>query len=69
MTEEMTEALKNWRVFNTLLSHIPEKEVKEMLVYEIKHKKRKSFISRLHQRYNTLKTMREREELMDKFKE
>ncbi len=63
----MTNALANWRDFNALLADIPEQNIKEMLIYEIKHKNRKSFVSRLHQRYNTLRTMREREELMNKF--
>jgi hypothetical protein len=67
MNELMTRALANWRDFNDLLTTIPEKDLREMLVYEIAHENRKSFVERLHQRYNTVRTMREREELMKGF--
>ena len=67
MNDVMTRALANWRDFNDLLATIPEADLKEMLVYEVKHENRKSFVERLHQRYNTVRTMREREELMKGF--
>jgi len=67
MNDTMTKALANWRDFNDLLATIPEADLKEMLVYEVKHENRKSFVERLHQRYNTVRTMREREELMKGF--
>ena len=67
MNDVMTKALANWRDFNDLLATIPEVDLKEMLVYEVKHENRKSFVERLHQRYNTVRTMREREELMKGF--
>ena len=67
MNELMIKALANWRDFNDLLATIPEADLKEMLVYEVKHENRKSFVERLHQRYNTVRTMREREELMKGF--
>ena len=67
MNDVMTKALANWRDFNDLLATIPEVDLKEMLVYEVKHGNRKSFVERLHQRYNTVRTMRERQELMKGF--
>ena len=67
MNDTMTKALANWRDFNDLLGTIPEADLKEMLLYEVKHENRKSFVERLHQRYNTVRTMREREELMKGF--
>ena len=67
MNDLMTRALANWRDFNDLLATIPEADLKEMLVYEVKHENRKSFVERLHQRYNTVRTMRERDELMKGF--
>lgn len=67
MNDTMMKALANWRDFNDLLATIPEDDLKEMLVYEVEHENRKSFVERLHQRYNTVRTMREREELMKGF--
>ena len=67
MNDVMTKALANWRDFNDLLATIPEDDLREMLVYEVKHENRKSFVERLHQRFNTVRTMREREELMRGF--
>ena len=67
MNDLMIKALGNWRDFNDLLATIPENDLKEMLVYEVKHENRKSFVERLHQRFNTVRTMREREELMKGF--
>ena len=67
MNDLMINALANWRDFNDLLATIPENDLKEMLVYEVKHENRKSFVERLHQRFNTVRTMREREELMKGF--
>jgi len=67
MNAVMIKALGNWRDFNELLTTIPEADLKEMLVYEVKHENRKSFVERLHQRYNSVRIMREREELMKGF--
>ena len=67
MNDLMIKALGNWRDFNDLLATIPEADLREMLVYEVKHENRKSFVERLHQRFNTVRTMREREELMKGF--
>jgi len=67
MNDLMIKALGNWRDFNDLLATIPEDDLREMLVYEVKHENRKSFVERLHQRFNTVRTMREREELMKGF--
>ena len=67
MIDLMIKALGNWRDFNNLLATIPEGDLREMLVYEVKHENRKSFVERLHQRFNTVRTMREREELMKGF--
>lgn len=67
MNDVMIKALSNWRDFNFHLATIPENEVKEMLAYEIKHENRKSFVTRLHQRYNALRVVRERAQIMDKY--
>lgn len=67
MNEQMMKALKNWRVFNEMLNDIPENQVLEMLEYELLNENRKTFVERLHQRYSTLRAMRERATLMEKF--
>ena len=67
MNDVMIKALSNWRDFNDLLATIPENDLKAMLVHEVHNENRKSFVERLHQRYNTVRTMREREELMKGF--
>jgi len=68
MDEETLKVIDNWRDFNKLLSDVPEEKLKELLVYELENENRKSIVERLHQRYNTLRTMRERAELMKGFK-
>lgn len=67
MNDLMKRALANWRDFNDLLATIPEDDLKEMLEYEMQHENRKSIVSRLHQRYNSVRTMRERDELLKGF--
>ena len=67
MDNMMMKALSNWRDFNVLLSSLSESQLKEMLKYELENESRKSFVERLHQRYNTLRVSREREILMKDF--
>ena len=67
MNDNITKCLTNWTKFNEVLNTLTEAEAKEALIIEMKHDNRKSFVERLHQRYNTLRTMREREELMRNF--
>ena len=67
MNDLMMNALGNWRDFNDLIGEISEAGLKEMLKYEIEHDNRKSFVERLHQRYNSMRVSREREELMKNF--
>lgn len=67
MNDNITKCLTNWTKFNEVLNTLTEAEAKEALIIEMKNDNRKSFVERLHQRYNTLRTMREREELMRNF--
>ena len=53
-----------WRTLNEALSTLPEQQVKDLLDAEITGAKRVKVIERLHQRYNTLRVAREREELL-----
>ncbi len=55
--------LKNWHTLNSLLTQLREDQVKELLDYEFDHQRRKMMLLRLHQRYSTLRNLRERKEL------
>lgn len=68
MTPAALAALKNWNSLTNKLSLFNEEEVKEMLNYEIKNAARVSILERLHQRYSTLRTNRERRDLLSKAK-
>jgi len=67
MNDNITKLLTNWTKFNEVLNTLTEDEAKEALTIEVANDNRKSFVERLHQRYNILRTMREREELMRSF--
>ena len=50
-----------WAEFNRVLMTLSEAEVKEMLDAELAGKRRKSYLVRLHKRYNMLRVRRERQ--------
>ena len=54
----------NWATLNVVLRECTEDEVKRMLDEEVTVHRRSVFIKRLHQRYNSLRALRERKELM-----
>lgn len=56
--------LENWAILNDNIKRLPENEVKKLLDKERKGLKRTQFLLRLYGRYNTLRTLRERKELM-----
>ena len=58
------DVLKSWNNLHAVLSKLTEKEVKKLLGTEKKGLKRKSILTRLHQRYTSLKVSRERTELL-----
>ena len=53
----------DWRSLNDSLRDLKEREVLELLENEKTGPRRKIFLTRLHQRYNALRVMRERGEL------
>ena len=61
-------AKMNWRDLTARLGDLTEKEVKALLDEEIAQHKRPAIIRRLHQRYSSLRTMRERDELLERIK-
>lgn len=54
----------SWRKLNDTLSTKTEAEIAALLAFELKGLKRVSILERLHQRYTTLRTTRERIELL-----
>ena len=54
----------HWRSLTASLNQMSETEVKMLLDREMARHKRPAIVRRLHQRYSTLRTARERAELM-----
>lgn len=58
--------LKNWSTLNEHLHDLTEQQCSELLKKEKKGKKRVAFLIRIYGRFNTLRTERERLELVAK---
>lgn len=56
--------LDNWQVLNKYISKITEEQAWALLNNERADKKRPQFLLRLYGRYNTMRTQRERSELL-----
>jgi len=59
----------NWRELNEVLTDFTEQEVLDLLGDERKNARRSTVIIRLHQRYTTLRMLRERAELLEEIDE
>ena len=59
----------NWRELNEVLTDYTEQEVLDLLEDERKRARRSTVIIRLHQRYTTLRMLRERAELLEEIDE
>ena len=59
----------NWRELNEVLTDYTEQEVLDLLGDERKNARRSTVIIRLHQRYTTLRMLRERAELLEEIDE
>jgi len=59
----------NWRELNEVLTDFSEQEVLGLLDDERKNARRSTVIIRLHQRYTTLRMLRERAELLGEIDE
>lgn len=59
-----TSLLDNWQVLNEKIKTLPEEQVEQLLNIERKGQRRAQFLLRIYGRYNTLRTIRERRELM-----
>lgn len=56
--------ITNWHDLNAVLTVASEERVAQLLKEEVEQHKRGTYITRLHQRYTTLRAQRERKELM-----
>lgn len=54
-----------WKALNDQLADFTEQEVKDLLEDEMRHARRSTILVRLHQRYTTLRMLRERAALME----
>ena len=54
-----------WKELNDRLAAFTEQEVKDLLEDEMLHARRSTILVRLHQRYTTLRMLRERAALME----
>lgn len=61
-------ALRSWHDLNKMIAALDESQVTEALDRELKHGRRQDIAVRLHQRLSSLRTTREREELIQKLK-
>ena len=58
-----------WKELNDQLADLTEQEVKDLLEDEIANARRSTILVRLHQRYTTLRMLRERAALMEMINE
>ena len=66
MTHIAETVLKSWHTLNDVINELREDQLKELIWWEVEHKKRQDVIVRLHQRFAKLAAERERKELLEK---
>lgn len=64
MADDYTYLLENWAALNASLMDLSEEQVETLLNEERSGQKRPAFLLRLYGRFNTLRTQRERRELL-----
>lgn len=67
MTEEIItcdQVLKDWHTCVRYVSEMTENELRTLLNYELSTKHRETYITRIHERYSRLRTLRERQALL-----
>ena len=64
LTKELQSILDTWKSLNDGIQDLEEEQVKALLEYERDNLKRIQFLLRIYGRYNTLRTIRERKELV-----
>lgn len=56
--------LENWKTLNDNIKQLSEEEIEQLLKLERKGERRTQFLLRLYGRYNTLRCVRERKEIL-----
>lgn len=56
--------LENWQALNEGIKELTEEQVEKLLTQERNGLRRTQFLLRLYGRYNTLRTVRERKEIL-----
>ena len=59
----------NWRNLNANINSYSEDELKQLIIDELKDRKRSSILNRLHQRFTVVRATRERMEILAQAKE
>lgn len=59
----MDNVLKNWKDMNKALPDMDEETLRNLLNFELSTSKRPTFINRMYQRYNKLRSKRELDSL------
>lgn len=59
----------NWRELNEVINNFTEQEIMDLLADERRNARRSTVLIRLHQRFTTLRMMRERAELIGELNE
>ena len=59
----------NWIDFNSVIAKLNEKQVEELIDYEIKNQNRKSYITRLMQRLNSIRSKDVKEQIERRYKD
>jgi len=59
----------NWRELNEVINNFTEQEIMDLLTDERRNARRSTVLIRLHQRFTTLRMMRERAELIGELNE
>lgn len=62
--EQLTKAIGSWQTINKAIGEFTEVDCKTAINMELMGKRRKDVASRIHQKYCTLRTNRERAELV-----
>lgn len=61
---DLIDVLNGWRELNREIASLNEDELEFLLDYELGHARRTTVMLRLHQKFNTLRSQRERREIM-----
>lgn len=64
VAELAARCLGHWAVVSKTVGSLTEDQVRDLITWELQHKRRNEVLKRLHQRYTTLRAKRERKLLL-----